>query len=475
MKLTGFAATLLLSSVAAQADVSISNKPTQNMSCSAGVCTATAQAAVLNVGDLQAMLGSGDVAVKTGSAAKDINVDQPVSWPSTTRLTLDAQQSVVVKRPVTVAGTGALTVITNDGGSEGDLLFNGKGNVTFWDLSSSLTIGGKSYTLVPDIKTLAHDVSKKPSGFYALARSYDASTDGTYTSSPIETPFDGTLEGLGNKFSNFVLKSDGSGSASLFATVGANGTVRDLGVVRSAIESVAWQGAALLSQENYGGIIRCWATGSIHFSGAASIGGLVSFNYGVITNSSVNVSLGGSTYSGFDLSFAGGLVGLNAGTITSSYALGSVAYRNASRGNLGGLVGENAGNIENSYALTRVKSGRGTGDDNNFGGLVGAHDSAGSVSSSYAAGEIIVPASASPGGLIGFDANVHVKDTYWNLDDGVSEPSQGAGNKKNARGITGLTTQQLQSGLPDGFKPSIWTQAPDINNGYPYLRANPPR
>src|SRR3954447_3291094 len=92
----------LVISTAARADVSISNKPTQNMSCDARVCTATAQKAVLNVSDLQTMLGSGDVAVKTGVVAKDIILDQPLTWVSTSRLTLDAQQSIIVKKPMSV-------------------------------------------------------------------------------------------------------------------------------------------------------------------------------------------------------------------------------------------------------------------------------------------------------------------------------------------------------------------------------------
>src|SRR3954466_3994755 len=97
-----------LAANAAHADVSISNKPTENMSCNAGVCTATAQKAVLNAGDLQAMLASGDVAVKTGSVAKDIEIDQPLTWASTSRLTLDAQRSITIRKPVTVNGQGAI-------------------------------------------------------------------------------------------------------------------------------------------------------------------------------------------------------------------------------------------------------------------------------------------------------------------------------------------------------------------------------
>src|SRR3954470_2887924 len=104
----------------AQADLSISNKPTQNMSCEAGVCTATAQKAVLNVGDLQAMLANGDATVKAGRLAKDIDIDQALTWSGNSRLTLDAQKSVIVNQQVTVTGKGALTVTTNDGARNKD-------------------------------------------------------------------------------------------------------------------------------------------------------------------------------------------------------------------------------------------------------------------------------------------------------------------------------------------------------------------
>src|SRR4051794_21180291 len=119
-KLAILTGALLVSSAVAHADVEISNKPTSNMSCAAGVCTATAQKAVLNVGDLANMLSTGDAAVKTVLVAKDIDVDQPLTWTSASRLTLDAQRSVTVKKQITVAGSGALTVTTNDGGADGD-------------------------------------------------------------------------------------------------------------------------------------------------------------------------------------------------------------------------------------------------------------------------------------------------------------------------------------------------------------------
>src|SRR5437868_7050586 len=105
----GAAAGVLLAGTA-RAEVKISDQPTQNMSCSGGVCTATAAKAVLNVSDLANMLASADATVKTGGGAKDILVKSALSWTSARRLTLDAQRTVEIAKPVTVAGNGALTI-----------------------------------------------------------------------------------------------------------------------------------------------------------------------------------------------------------------------------------------------------------------------------------------------------------------------------------------------------------------------------
>jgi hypothetical protein len=81
------------------------------------------------------------------------------------------------------------------------------------------------------------------------------------------------------------------------------------------------------------------------------------------------------------------------------------------------------------------------------------------------------------GGLIGVDEvqAAGISNTYWDTDtSGIKNPGQGAGNVPNDPGITGLTTEQLQSGLPQGFDPKIWGQNPNINYGFPYLLANQP-
>src|SRR6185437_14547218 len=154
---------VLAGASAAEADVAISKKATANMSCSAGVCSPTAAKATLNATDLANMLAGGDVKVTTGSGATNIVVKDSFSWTSTSRLALDAMQSVEFDKPVTVAGSGAVTIATNDGGKNGEfIVLPEQGSIQFWDLSSSLIIDGQSYTLVGDIKTLAADIAASP-------------------------------------------------------------------------------------------------------------------------------------------------------------------------------------------------------------------------------------------------------------------------------------------------------------------------
>lgn len=46
--------------------------------------------------------------------------------------------------------------------------------------------------------------------------------------------------------------------------------------------------------------------------------------------------------------------------------------------------------------------------------------------------------------------------------------------KGSSAGVKGMTTSQLQSGLPAGFDPAIWAETTGNNGGLPYLLANPP-
>src|SRR5207249_3811641 len=109
------------------------------------------------------------------------------SWSSGSLLTLDAYQSLSVNAAITVQSLAGLTIRTNDGGKKGTFLFGTGGNVTFANLSSSLSVNKLSYTLVNSLPALASAVAANSSGAYALANNYDASQDGTYTSPPVST------------------------------------------------------------------------------------------------------------------------------------------------------------------------------------------------------------------------------------------------------------------------------------------------
>jgi len=89
--------------------------------------------------------GSGDA-----SEAGDIIVNSAISWTSAARLTLDSYHGITVNAQVDIGGAGKLTLVTNHGGSGGDLQFAPGKSVTFLDNNAgqSLIINGDPYTLI---------------------------------------------------------------------------------------------------------------------------------------------------------------------------------------------------------------------------------------------------------------------------------------------------------------------------------------
>jgi GLUG motif-containing protein len=480
----------------ARAAVNISSDPTQNMSCSNGVCSPTAKNATLNVNDLTDMLASGDVRVTTRARAVTIGVAAPFSWTSSHQLTLEAKYSIHFKAAVAVAGSGAVTLITNEGVSGGELSFvRDGGSLTFWDLNSRLTIDGHPYILVSDIKTLAANIANDPSGHYALANDYDAGADDVHKRSPIQPDVQGVFNGLGHAVRNLVIKSRKYHRVGFFSKISEGATVASL-LLRNVTITAGDESedVGTLTAWNDGLIRDAGADGSIAVSYSYS-GGLVGVNGGTITTSSASVEVTGSVAGGLvgwnargtislsratgdvtggkEAYFAGGLVGwLFGGRISNSYAAGDVAQPSYGQES-GGLVGTASGGIDSCYAIGTV------GGPLVFasGGLVGGAESL-SISQSYSMGAVTGKSDGSVGGFIGFHNNNYggtLASNYWDLDtSSISDPSRGAGNIANDPGIAGLTDAQLKSGLPDGFDPAIWGENPNLNNGYPYLLANPP-
>jgi hypothetical protein len=418
----------LVGTAPARAALTISAAPSSDVTCSDGLCTTVSDDAVLNVNLLKQLLSQSNLKIESGSAAQDIVVAVEISWSGGNALTLDAYRSLNITAPIAVTGSGGLALLTNDGGSGGSFVIGQRGQVTFAALTNSLSINGKAYTLVGNIATLAADLTAHAGGYYALANSYDASADGTYSSVPVHTGVDGIVEGLGNTISNLTLVPTNGENFGLFSTIKVAGTVRDLAVTALSISGTASYDANVggLVGNNEGTIIGCYVQGEITAYGD-DVGGLASGSSGTISESEASVNISTVTFS------AGGLVGLSTGPITNSFARGSVA-NNGGQGagsNAGGLLGDSQAEITDSYS-----SGRVTGSDG-----------------------VIV------GGLIAYagDGTV-VSDSYWDTTT--------SGTTKSAGG-SGLTNSQLQSGLPGGFLPSIWAQRAGWIGGLPYLLVVP--
>jgi len=255
-------------------------------------------------------------------------------------------------------------------------------------------------------------------------------------------------------------------------------------------------GAGLVG-ENEGTISSSFASGAVSGDRNASVGGLVTSSSGVIElcHATGNVSAPGIAAGGLVAVFtgasgvirrsyatgsvsgahyAGGLVGQNGeigfdngSLIEQSFSTGAVSGTVSS----GGLVGlSSRATAANSYATGSVSGGSAA----SVGGLIGKVDS-GTVANSYSTG--IVSGGKYTGGFSGAVVNQgKAPHDYWDLDtSGISDPTQGVGSKANYPGVTGLSDAQMKAALPAGFSPSVWGLNPSINNGYPYLLANPPQ
>ncbi|MDD3148945.1 MAG: InlB B-repeat-containing protein, partial [Candidatus Riflebacteria bacterium] len=210
-------------------------------------------------------------------------------------------------------------------------------------------------------------------------------------------------------------------------------------------------GGLIGSNGGYVEVRSCYATGKVTALprndgyAVSNVGGLVGMNYGHISSSYATGNISG----GFQ---TGGLAGHSeSGSITRCYANGSVITESD---RAGGLVGLNYCNIEDSYATGSV-SGK-----NNVGGLLGRFHT-GAVSRCYAAG-LVKGGNYQPyiGGLCGF-ADGTIAASYW--DSGTT------GQTTSSGGGSPLTTSQMkqQQSFSGWDFSTVWAILAD---SYPTLR-----
>jgi filamentous hemagglutinin family protein len=314
-------------------DVLITNGTPANETFAGGTYTPSGTS-VIDATTLSSQLGSANVIVTTGRAgspgtdAGDITVAAPISWSSSSLLTLDAYHSVNIRAPITIAGPGGLSLQTNDGGSGGSYNFglagtSFAGSIAFTGPPRSgqnLSINGQDQQLLYAMSDIA---SMSTTGFYALAK--PITTTDTY-SGAIVNQFGGTLEGLGNTITGINI-SDSSTNAvnGLIGTLQIGGTIRDIGLKSRTILSsgkfvadlVAFNQGTIASSFVSGGLIITQAAGSNN-------GALTAYNAptGLIVDSISSDSLEAGTNNQYLANVAiGGLAGVNYGTIINSSAI----------------------------------------------------------------------------------------------------------------------------------------------------------
>ena len=251
--------------------------------------------------------------------------------------------------------------------------------------------------------------------------------DGWSPIGSLSNPFSSVFEGNGFMMAHLYINRSNDNNVGLFSV---SDTEQIQNIRLSEVNVSGQTSVGGLVGVNQGIIINSHVTGTVH-SLSSAVGGLVGSNRRQIIYSFANVIV--TQQAGHS---AGGLVGVNRGTIRESSASGRVEGHN----NAGGLAGNNEwGSIINSYATGMVSG------DSRVGGLTGVN--VGSIINSYATG--MVTGNSDSGGLVGShsDGGVtgRVSTSYWDTSTSMQATSDG-GSKK--------TTTELQSPTAPGTTPT---------------------
>ena len=276
----------------------------------------------------------------------------------------------------------------------------------------------------------------------------------------LNNKFSGTFDGGNFSVNNFYVKRTASAFVGLFGCLGEGGIIKNLGV--NGVSGTAVSGSSdgsqytgILAAYSEGTIDKCYVTGSVYSLAASGLrsyaGGLAGFNKeGTISNSYAAGSVSASASS--DDSYAGGLAGYSyGGNISNSYATGSV-FASASDhvSYVGGLVGKNTAN---------------------------SNDNGGNISNSYATGSVSSSNYDSYlGGLAGFlgRANASCTNCYRNSDAAIKRNNaEVTPRDANIDGITAKTKAEMQTNAfkdnLNGTSGAVWGRDESKNDKLPYI------
>lgn len=374
--------------------------------------------ASVNVADIQSGLLTSGISI----AAENVVINTSITWATSQVLTLGSSSSgsLALNDSLISSGASGGVVITPTSYS---LKVNSGAEITLSGASSSLSIGGSTYTL---IRTTSDLTSVAATGNYALANTIAYSTAvAALTASPINQTFTGTFDGLGNAVDRLNISGTTAGNYGLFNTLGNGGTIRNLGVTSAVIALGAnnYKAGIIAAGSTGGTIDQVWSSGLIKTTttntGSLSLGGLVgNASAGTLniskswSSANINSATSGSTTA----LEQGGIIGGNEATLpqvnslggaivnlNQVYATGTLSWASNGHRGIGGLFGlhyNSAGTqtVTDSFSWVTFASYPNLG---NAGGIFGvAAGSTSTVSRSYQTSTTLCVAS----GSVGFSA-----------------------------------------------------------------------
>lgn len=254
--------------------------------------------------------------------------------------------------------------------------------------------------------------------------------DGYYNYST-RNPFSGTYDGNGKSITGLSMDYSGEFQdenvyLGLFGNTSTAALLKNINLID--VDVAAWTYVGGLVGANEGTVQDCTVSGNV-VGIQSMIGGLVGFNRGIVT--------GCTSSAGFPLvdetqAYVGGLVGYNEANaeisdssyhgeinVTAPYIYGNDGNR------VGGLVGINDGTVKSSFSQVTI-----TGEGVSVGGLVGTNR--GTIQDSYTTGS--VSGKENIGGLVGLSQGDSNKQAYITNCYSVADVTA-SGN--NAGGLVG--------------------------------------